>query len=226
MDKSKINQTQLDFSCGLGLANLNLNTGRLLFECPGLSIGANNFQISTSLIYNSKMKNTDFGNLKIGLGNGWKLNIQQYVFPYNSSYNLEEFEEGDYVYIDSNWNIHRFRKYKDNNTYGDTRNVYYDASGSGLRLVTGENRYSEIYDGNNSTIKFDLQGRITNIISSVNANINKIITYSGENLISIYDSRKTGRKINFTYYSNGNLKACLLIHIILVCSIIIIVQIS
>ena len=32
MDKSKINQTQLDFSCGLGLANLNLNTGRLLFE--------------------------------------------------------------------------------------------------------------------------------------------------------------------------------------------------
>lgn len=54
MDKSKINQTQLDFSCGLGLANLNLNTGRLLFECPGLSIGANNFQISTSLIYNSK----------------------------------------------------------------------------------------------------------------------------------------------------------------------------
>lgn len=80
MDKSKINQTQLDFSCGLGLANLNLNTGRLLFECPGLSIGANNFQISTSLIYNSKMKNTDFGNLKIGLGNGWKLNIQQYVF--------------------------------------------------------------------------------------------------------------------------------------------------
>lgn len=207
MDKSKINQTQLDFSCGLGLANLNLNTGRLLFECPGLSIGANNFQISTSLIYNSKMKNTDFGNLKIGLGNGWKLNIQQYVFPYNSSYNLEEFEEGDYVYIDSNWNIHRFRKYKDNNTYGDTRNVYYDASGSGLRLVTGENRYSEIYDGNNSTIKFDLQGRITNIISSVNANINKIITYSGENLVSIYDSRKTGRKINFTYYSNGNLKS-------------------
>lgn len=76
-----------------------------------------------------------------------------------------------------------------------------------LRLVTGENRYSEIYDGNNSTIKFDLQGRITNIISSVNANINKIITYSGENLISIYDSRKTGRKINFTYYSNGNLKS-------------------
>ena len=43
MDNSKINQTQLDFNCGLGLANLNLNTGRLLFECPGLSIGANSF---------------------------------------------------------------------------------------------------------------------------------------------------------------------------------------
>ena len=206
MDKSKINQTQLDFSCGLGLANLNLNTGRLLFECPSLSIGANNFQISTSLIYNSKMKNTDFGNLKIGLGNGWKLNIQQYVFPYDSTYNLSNFEEGDYVYIDSNWNIHRFVKYKNSNTYGDSRSVYYDASGSGLRLLTGENRYSDIYDGNNSIIKFDLQGRITNIISSVNANINKLISYNGDNLISIYDSRKSGRKINLTYYTNGNLK--------------------
>ena len=206
MDNSKINQTQLDFNCGLGLANLNLNTGRLLFECPSLSIGANSFQISTSLIYNSQMKNSDFGNLKIGLGNGWKLNIQQYVFPYDSTYNLSNFEEGDYVYIDSNWNIHRFVKYKNSNTYGDSRSVYYDASGSGLRLLTGENRYSDIYDGNNSIIKFDLQGRITNIISSVNANINKLISYNGDNLISIYDSRKSGRKINLTYYTNGNLK--------------------
>ena len=206
MDNSKINQTQLDFNCGLGLANLNLNTGRLLFECPGLSIGANSFQISTSLIYNSQIKNSDFGNLKIGLGNGWKLNIQQYVFPYDSAYNITNFEEGDYVYIDSNWNIHRFVKYKNSNTYGDSRSVYYDASGSGLRLLTGENRYSDIYDGNNSIIKFDLQGRITNIISSVNANINKLISYNGDNLISIYDSRKSGRKINLTYYTNGNLK--------------------
>lgn len=206
MDKSKINQTQLDFSSGLGLANLNLKTGRLLFECPGLTVGANSFQIATSLVYNSHIKDSDFWDLKIGLGNGWKLNIQQYVFPYDSAYNLADFEDGDYVYIDSNWNIHRFVKYKNNNTYGDTRSVYYDASGSGLRLLTGENRYSEIYDGNNSIIKFDLQGRISNIISSINADINKTITYSGDNLTSIYDSRKAGRKINFTYYSNGNLK--------------------
>ena len=64
MDKSKINQTQLDFSSGLGLANLNLKTGRLLFECPGLTIGGGNYQISTSLIYNSKYKKEDFGNIK------------------------------------------------------------------------------------------------------------------------------------------------------------------
>ena len=206
MDNSKINQTQLEFDSGFGLANLNLKTGRLLFECPGLTIGANNFKISTSLVYNSQIKDIDFGNMKIGLGNGWKLNIQQYIFPYSSTYNLPGFEEGDYVYIDSGWNIHKFKKYKNSNAYGDTRSVYYDASGSGLRLLTGENRYSEIYDGNNSTIKFDLEGRINAIISSVNADIVKTITYSGDNLISICDTRKTGRKINFEYYNNGNLK--------------------
>ncbi len=64
MDNSKINQTQLDFSSGLGLANLNLKTGRLLFECPGLTIGANSFQIATSLIYNSHYKKTDFDGKK------------------------------------------------------------------------------------------------------------------------------------------------------------------
>ncbi len=136
------------------------------------------------------------------------MNIEQYVFPYVESYGLPEFseKEEDYVYIDSNWNIHRFVKYKKTNAYGDTRNVYYDASGSGLRLLTSENRYSEIYDGNNSTIKFDLQGRIKNIISSVNANFAKTITYDGDNLISICDSRKSGRKIDFTYHKDGTLQ--------------------
>ena len=208
MDKSKINQTQLDFSSGLGLANLNLKTGRLLFECPGLTIGGGNYQISTSLIYNSKYKKEDFGNIKIGFGNGWKLNIQQYIFPYCKSYGLDDFSEenGDYVYIDSNWNIHRFVKYKDNYAYGDSRNVYYDASGSGLRLVVEEEKYAEIYDGNNSVIKFDTNGNITNIISSINAEISKTIEYDeSNNLIFICDYRKPGRKINFLYNKDGNI---------------------
>ncbi len=201
MDTSKINQTQLDFSSGKGLGIVNIRTGRMLFECPGFSIGANNYEIGVSLIYNSHYSQNDFEK-SIGFGNGWKLNVEQYIFPYKEEYALEDFQLGDYVYVDSNWNIHRFIKYKDINTYVQIKEDYYDASGSGLRLLICPFSESEICDGSNYKIRFDKEGNISKIISYTNPDIEKRFIYQNGKLVSIYDARKSNRKILFTYFKD------------------------
>ena len=207
MDYSKINQTELDFNCGIGIAKLNIYTGRLLYECPSLLIGANSFQIGSSLIYNNNYSNLDFNGKKLGIGNGWKINLQQHLFPYKNSYALEGFSEidEDYVYIDSAWGVHKFKKYKSSNGY-DYRSVYYDESGTGLRLSLGKDTYPEIYDGNNNIIRFNENGNISEVISAVNSNIIKLFEYdTNNNLISIYDSRKPLRKMKFSYNAQNEL---------------------
>ncbi len=206
MDTSKVNQSQQSFNCGLGQASVNIFNGRLLFEHRLITLGSNSFQMSTSLVYNSHYKSTDFGGRKIGFGNGWKLNIQQYLFPYLTSYNLDGFTYGDYIYIDSNWFIHRFVKYKSSSTYGDDRNAYYDASGTGLKLLIGKKVDAEIFDTNNNTYYFNASGQITGVVSGINADIMKKIEYSNGNVSCIYDSRKPSRKIQFLYNDNGTLK--------------------
>lgn len=55
----------------------------------------------------------------------------------------------------------------------DYKATYYDADGTGLKLVSTSNEGFEIIDTNNNIIKFDLEGRINRIISSVNSNIVK-----------------------------------------------------
>ena len=201
MDYSKINQTELDFDCGIGIAKLNIYTGRLLYECPSLLIGANSFQIGSSLIYNNNYSSLDFNGRKIGFGNGWKINLQQHLFKYKDIYGLEGFSESDedYVYIDSAWGIHKFKKYKLLNEYQHVV-TYYDANGTGLRLVLGENIFPEIYDGNNNVIRFNEKGNISEVISAVNSKIIKVFEYDiNDNKIFIFDSRKPLRKIIFCY---------------------------
>ena len=206
MNISKINHSNQEYGCGLGKAKLNLYNGKLGFEFPLISLGANNFKIESSLIYNSQYKSIDFGGKKIGFGNGWKLNMHQYVFPYLSSYDIEGFEVGNYVYIDANWNIHKFEKYKSSSTYGDLRNTYYDADGTGLKLLVGSSATTQMFDQYNNTYLFDDDGRMIEVISGINVGITKKIVYSNGNLMSIYDQRKSSRKIQFIYNSDGTLK--------------------
>lgn len=206
MDKSKVNQSQQSFNCGLGQARVNIFNGRLLFEHPLITLGSNSFQMSTSIVYNSHYKSTDFGGKKIGFGNGWKLTTQQYLFPYQASYNIDGFNFGDYIYIDSNWFIHRFVKYKNSSTYGDDRTAYYDDSGTGLKLLVGKNVDAEIFDNNNNTYYFNASGHISGVMSGINADIMKKIEYSNGNVSCIYDSRKPSRQIQFLYNDNGTLK--------------------
>lgn len=204
MDNSKQKQTELDFSNELGNILLNIYTGRLLYDYPIYSIGNGNYKIDISLVYNSLYKNSDFNNAKIGINNKWNLNIQEYIFPYDTNYKLDEFTVDDYVYISSTSEIHRFVKYCDSIIDGNRVFEYYDASGSGLKLLITPTNY-KIIDEFNNTLTFDSNKRLESISSGVNPNIKKVITYDENNHISsIYDERKLTRKIIFNY-ENDNL---------------------
>ena len=199
MKMNKVNHSYQSYNCADGIASVNIYNGNLLFEYPLVSTGMNSFEISTSLVYNSDYKSTDFNGRLIGMGNGWKLNIEQHLFRYESSFNLEGFTEDDYVYIDSNWNIHKFVKYypNDDTTYPM---YYYDESGTGLRLTINSIDIIEIKDSLNNIYRFNDKGRLKTIISSINDKITKQIEYDEYmNIVYICDTRKQCRKIKFEY---------------------------
>ena len=101
-----------EYTCGEGKLELNIYNGSYVYIYPLLSIGLNTYNLNVSLVYNSRYSISDFNGFKIGFGNGFKLDIEEYLFPYQNSFNISGFNNLDYVYIDSKWCIHRFIKYK------------------------------------------------------------------------------------------------------------------
>lgn len=206
MNINKINHSFDQYECGKGIARVNIYNGNLLFDYPLIHTGINNYQIDVTMHYNSNYKNTDFSGKKIGFGNGWKLNIQQYLFKYKINYRLDDFYSDDYIYIDSNWNIHKFVRYNPVNITNVYPHYYYDESGSGLRLEVNEDGSAKIFDYCHNAYLFNTNGNLTDIISGVNSNIIKKLTYDeNNNVTSIYDNRKTKRKISFYYNENQEL---------------------
>lgn len=180
MDSSKINQTELSYSCGAGDAKLNLYTGRLALEYQLCSIGIKTYGLTLSNIYNSH-----FGlpsNINTHLGENWKLNIQQYVYM----------EDGKYYYIDGSGMIIEFECL--------SINTYYDKSGLGLKLTTNSNSgLLTINDVLNNEMIFQ-NGKLIKTISSENINVAKIYDYDeNERISKIYDARKPDSKILFEY---------------------------
>ena len=201
MDTSKINQKEIDYNLNEGTLLLNLVNKQVSYYYPVSSIGMSTFQINLSLIYNSKYLLTDFNNIKIGIGNGWKFNIEEYVFEYKSIYNIEGFNTSDYVYIDSGWKTHRFVRYRTPDEFDNDGYLYYDESGTGLKLIVKENSNYEIIDQDKNKLIFDKDSkRLIQVISGVNENIIKKIKYDNNDLLrEIYDERKQTRKIIINY---------------------------
>ena len=206
MKVSKVNHYNQEYNCGIGKAKVNLYTGSLLFEYPLMAIGANNFLVSTNLLFSSEYKSTDFNGKKIGLGNGWKLDLHQYVFPYLQSYNIDGFNVGNYVYIDGSFNIHKFVQYKSISSNDEATNVYYDNSGTGLKLIVKNNTDIKIVDQYNNSYIFDEEGKMIEIISSINENIKKKIVYRNDKILSVYDDRKPFKAICFVYNEDNTLR--------------------
>jgi len=180
MDKSKINQTELSYSCGAGNAKVNLYTGRLFFEHPEISIGLKTYNLTLSHIYNSQLELPT--GINTYMGKQWKLNVQQYLY-----------QEGlDYYYIDGGGQCITFKQL--------TGNMYYDTSGLGLKLYLYSN-YSEIQDTSGGKMIFE-NNRLVKTISCENISIEKVYQYQDDKLVSIYDSRKPDHKITLEYYHN------------------------
>ncbi|MCL2556828.1 MAG: hypothetical protein FWE03_07450 [Firmicutes bacterium] len=205
MDNSRINQSQLNYNCGAGEASVNLRTGRMLFDHPIMSVGSNSFQMGVSLVYNSQGIGMPTG-FDTGLGN-WKLNIQQYVFPYTTNLNYPEFQANDYVYVDGSGYKYRFVWYKQMTEHGRVKQFYYDAGGSGLKFTTdgatnaqGIPANREVIDETGTVLKFRQDnGALFEIMSGVNSQIVKDIVYTDGRLTAISDRRRPTRRIDFTY---------------------------
>ena len=205
MNFSKIYQSQQKYKCGLSTGKINIYNGSFIYNLPLLSLGSGNYKISTSLVYNSQYNETDFLSKILGLGNGWKYNFEQFLFPYTESYNIDGFNYSDYVYIDSNWCMHRFVRYKRSASYGENEAAYYDQSGTGLKLVIKNNDNPKIYDDLGNVYIFDNE-RLVRYVSGINAEIQKEIEYDDiaiNRVKSIYDVRKKNSKIEFKYNNLG-----------------------
>ena len=179
MDSSKINQTELSYSCGAGEAKVNLFTGRLLFAHPDISMGIKSHQIELTHIYNSQLELPS--HLNSFTGNGWKLNVQQYLF----------LDRETYVYIDGLGYRHEFASLNDSDKY-------YDTTGLGLTLSVGTDT-NEIKDESGNTMIFE-DDRLIKSISCIDTLIAKHFDYdSAGRLISVYDRRKPDTKFVFSY---------------------------
>lgn len=193
----------LDYACDSGKLSVNISRKEVRFTHHDLSMGNGTFQMGVSHI-NSTLCHV----VETYMGINWKLNIQQYVIPYSGSYNMPDYNIGDYMYIDGNGQLHRFVK------YDPTRNKYVDATGSGMLLVVDYNG-SQIQNTDDSTLYFNSDGQLRRIAMNGNRTsiLKDIIFNSLGQPIKYYDTRSTGDKeryIKFEYLNNKLYKMSLI----------------
>ena len=201
MDKSFLWQNELPRTLNKDEVSVNAYTRRLLYTRPLLTASFGNFSIPLSVSFNSNYQENDYSDFTIG-SNGWKLNIEQYLFPYNNSYLYSGFQVGDYVYIDGTWKIHRFIKYSTKTINNQSVNCYYDYYNDSLRLYVYPDGTADIVDLNNNKYCFNVNGRLSKIVSGINSQITKEITYNQDKITSIYDTRDSSIGFTFTYTDN------------------------
>ncbi len=202
MEINKVNQLEKNFNLGEGTLRVNLYNGNMLYTYPLINMGKNNFTIATKIVYNMNYQKNAFSGRKIGFNNGWKLNFEQHLFAYEESFAIEGYEVGDYIYIDDNFCLHRFVKYKQTTKEA----VYYDDSGTLLRLFLTEGQRPKIIDSNKNTYYFNNEGLMEEVTSGINKEIDKKIDYVNGRIINIYDERALTRLIQILYNDDGSIK--------------------
>ena len=190
--ENHINQSKLEFAEKVGTANVNVFTGRILFERQDISIGLNEFNISISHIFDSQpVDNSDYY-----MGAGWRLNIQQYV---RKSYVKDNKGEYLYIYVDANGYMHEFEKYDNQN--GEA--LYFDRTGLNLTLYVTNNGNCYIKDAHGGKWEFNkgyTTKKLTCIVSAINGGLKQQIEYDGyERPVRIFNSKFPNRIINLFY---------------------------
>ena len=152
---------------------LNLYTGSELIQYQDVSMSGNRLPLQISHIYNSlyKTKNTFVNGIGTGLPNGWKLNIQQYL------YSEGEGDEQKYVYIDQAGFKHNL-----------TRHLKVEATPSGT---------SYTFDTDNYEFRDDSIGMKYIGSNQLMDNSGNVYTFTAKRLTKITD--KNGNTMQFTY---------------------------
>ena len=155
---------------------LNLYTGTELLEYQDISMSGNRLPMQISHIYNSLYKSKNYfsvGSSKIetGLPNGWKLNVQQYL------YSEGEGSEQKYVYIDQAGFRHNLYRY-----------LKVDATPSGS---------SYTFNTDNYEFRDDSIGMKYIGLDKLMDNSGTVYQFSGGVLTKITD--KNGNTMQFTY---------------------------
>ena len=159
---------------------INLATGRMVFEEPLLSVGAETYSISISAIYNSHRSG-------VGLcGRGWSLSIEQQLIK---SY-------GQYYLVSSGGDISEFT------LFDEAENKYYNSVDAGQVLTVSDDGSACLSDDDGNIVNFDAEGKPISVVSGYNAAIKKIYEYdSNGRLYRIFDERlKSGNSSIKTYF--------------------------
>ncbi len=166
-----------------GTAYVNNSAGNLVFVRNLMAFGGNRMPVSIDLVYNA----SDKGSNSYSVGNGWRTNYNQRIYPFGNDY---------YVWEDADGTQHYFR-------YDATKGAYYDEDNLNL-VITEDYTVDTIImtdlAGNTST--FEMAGRLIKIQNNQETPSSINITYVGDtNRISqITDG--VGRKYVFTYTNN------------------------
>lgn len=174
----------------------NMQTQRMRYTYPCLSIGSGSRAVSASLIYDSGMKSGARA-LCVGMPSGWKADAHMFLVNDN----------GTYKYIDGAGYTHKFVPFENDSSR------LYDEDGMGLVLTPST---STIEDSRGNTLKFT-GGRLTERKQGCSSKATVKYEYdSGGKLTRIYDSRNTGATAPTHYiefeYTGGMLSGVKAVH--------------
>ncbi len=162
----------------------NLAMQRLQFIQPLLHIGANNYEVGVSLVYDSQMR-YKLANVCNGLPSGWKLDAQQFLIEEGK----DDKGASAYKYIDGAGYVHTFYPYENDSTR------YYDIDGLGLELNAAA---GTIADAAGNRLIF-VDGRLSEKVSCYGGKKKKIYKYENGFLKKIYDERTLVSAVPDTY---------------------------
>ena len=200
--EENMKHTRLPFNCGAGEASVNVRTGRVTFMYPDFGMGSGNYAIGVGHVHNPETRYP--AGVQSYTGNGWKLNLQQYIIAGDGGNGAAE---GEYIYVDDGGLSHKFVPYKSIATDSANAVVYcHDTEGLGLKLrIPGIDADYTVIDemgadeSQANCMNFDAYGRLTGTVSADHPDIEKTYLYEAGKLVEIYDKRKSSRKITLSY---------------------------
>lgn len=80
-NKNLPSHSYIDYDSDGGITSINLGINEIVHKFNDFSIGGGTYELNVNHIYSSILHSDS-----TKMGKNWKLNIEQYIYPYNTSY--------------------------------------------------------------------------------------------------------------------------------------------